>query len=200
VYVIGLTGGIGSGKSAAAGMFAELGAAVVDTDAIAHELTRAGGPAIDAVRDAFGAGFVLSDGSLDRDSMRRLVFRDPAARATLEAILHPRIREQSRSRIAAAPQPYVVLVVPLLIETGACRDLVRRVLVVDCNEKRQLERAMQRSRLSQAEARAIMAAQLPREERIRHADDVLDNDGDMESLRRQVALLHAKYLTLARDP
>jgi dephospho-CoA kinase len=199
-FSVGLTGGIASGKSSAAEMFGELGAAVVDTDAIAHELTRAGGPAIGAIRDAFGAEFILADGSLDRESMRRLVFRDPAAKAKLEAILHPLIREQSRSRVAGARQPYVVLVVPLLFETGACRDLVQRVLVVDCDEERQLTRAMHRSRLSAAEVRAIMAAQLPRAERVGHADDVLDNDGDMEALRRQVTQLHAKYLMLARGP
>jgi dephospho-CoA kinase len=197
-FSVGLTGGIASGKSSAASVFEELGAAVVDTDAIAHELTQSGRPAITAIRDAFGAEYIALDGSLDREKMRQVVFRDPAARAKLEAILHPMIREESRSRVAAARQPYVVLVVPLLLETGAYRDLVRRVLVVDCDEERQLARAAGRSRLTAAEVRAIMAAQLPRAERVSRADDVLANDGDMDGLRRQVALLHAKYLTLAR--
>ncbi len=197
-FCIGLTGGIGSGKSSAAEMFGELGAGVVDTDAIAHELTRAGGAAIEAIRGAFGAEYIASDGGLDRARMRRFVFRDPDAKTRLEGILHPLIGAQSRARVAAAQQPYVVLVVPLLLETGACRDLVQRVLVVDCSEERQLARAMQRSRLPADEVRAIMAAQLPRSGRREQADDVIDNDGGMDALRHQVAQLHEKYLRLAR--
>lgn len=198
MFVIGLTGGIGSGKSAASGMFEELGAAVVDTDAIAHELTRAGGAAMRAIRDAFGPDYIAPDGSLDRAKVRRLVFADDAAKAKLEATLHPLIRERSRASIAAAQQPYVIVVVPLLLETGAYRDLIQRVLAVDCSEEQQVARAVQRSRLSADEVRAIMAAQLPRAERLKRADDVLDNDGSMDALRRQVRELHEKYLALAR--
>lgn len=197
-YVIGLTGGIGSGKSAAAGMFEALGAGMVDTDEISRELTSAGGSAIAALRDAFGADYIAPGGGLDRARMRRLVFSDAAARQKLEAILHPMVRERARAAIAAAPQQYVILVVPLLIETGAYRDLIQRVLVVDCSERRQLARAMSRTRMPAAEVRAIMAAQLPRAERLKHADDVLDNDGGMNALRRQVADLHAGYLERAR--
>lgn len=197
-FCVGLSGGIGSGKSTVAGMFEQCGAAVVDTDAISHELTRPGGDAIGAIRDAFGPGHIAADGSLDRARMRERVFRDPAAKARLEAILHPLIRERSRTSVAAAKQPYVILVVPLLLETGAYHDLVGRVLVIDCSEARQIERATRRSRLSADEVRAIMVSQLPRAERLRHADDVLDNDGGMEALRRQVGELHAKYLALAR--
>lgn len=197
-FCVGLTGGIGSGKSTAAILFAELGAAVVDTDAISHELTRTGGRAIDAIRDAFGAGYIAADGSLDRSRMRERVFSDPAAKSSLEAILHPLIRERSRADVAAAKHPYVILVVPLLLETGAYRDMTRRVLVVDCSEAKQIERATNRSRLSVAEVQAIMASQLPRAERRARADDVIDNDGSIESLRRQAGELHAKYLTLAR--
>jgi len=197
-YCVGLTGGIGSGKSSAARMFEELGAAVVDTDAIAHELTRAGGAAVQAIRDAFGPDYIAPDGGLDRAKMRRLVFGDAAARAKLEALLHPLIRERSRDGIAAARQPYVIVVAPLLLETGAYRDLIARVLVVDCSEERQVARATQRSQLSAEEVRAIMAAQLPRAERVKRADDVLANDGSLEDLRRQVARLHAKYRKLAR--
>jgi dephospho-CoA kinase len=197
-FCVGLTGGIGSGKSTAAKLFGNLGAAVVDTDAISHELTQAGGPAIGAIREAFGGGHIAADGSLDRSRMRELVFGNPDARSRLEAILHPMIRERSRADVAAAKQPYVILVVPLLLETGAYRDLIRRVLVVDCSEARQIERATRRSLLSDAEVRAIMASQLPREVRRARADDVIDNDGGMDALRGQVGDLHDKYLLLAR--
>jgi len=197
-FCVGLTGGIGSGKSTAAALFAELGAAVIDTDAISHELTQPGGRAIDAIRQVFGAGYIAADGSLDRKRMRERVFSDPAAKSRLEAILHPLIRERARADVAAAKQPYVVLVVPLLLETGAYRDVTRRVLVVDCSEAKQIERATRRSRLSAAEVQAIMTTQLPRAERRARADDLIDNDSGMESLRRQAAELHAKYLTLAR--
>ena len=198
-FCVGLTGGIGSGKSSAAKMFEEFGATVVDTDEIAHELTRSGAAATGAIRNAFGTDYIASDGSLDRARMRQLVFRDPAAKAKLEAILHPLIRERSRARITAARRPYVLVVVPLLLETGAYRDLVQRVLVVDCGEEQQLARATRRSRLPAEEVRAIMTAQLPRVERLKHADDVLDNDGSIDQLRQQVSKLHAKYLELARQ-
>jgi dephospho-CoA kinase len=198
-FCVGLTGGIGSGKSTAAKMLREFGAAIVDTDEIAHELTRSGGAAISAILDAFGAGCLAADGSLDREKMRGLVFSDAEARKRLEAILHPMIRRESIARIAAAQQPYVVVVVPLLLETGAYRDLVKRVLVVDCDESQQVARAAQRSGLSAGEVRGIMAAQLSREARLAAADDVMRNDADIDALRRQAATLHAKYLALARQ-
>ena len=197
-FCVGLTGGIASGKSSAATLFEELGAAVVDTDAIAHELTRPRTVAMAGIRDAFGPTYVAADGSLERAKMRQLVFSDPAAKAKLEAILHPLIREQARARIGATQQPYVIVVVPLLIETGAYRDLIQRVLVVDCSEELQVARAMQRSHLKESEVRAILAAQLPRAERLRGADDVIDNNGGIEALRQQIQQLHAKYLALAQ--
>jgi len=197
-YCVGLTGGIGSGKSLASGMFEALGAAAVDTDEISRELTAPRGGAIGAIRREFGAEFVGADGGLDRDRMRRLVFRDAGARARLEAILHPLVRGRTPAAIAAARTPYVIVVVPLLFETGSCAELVQRVVVVDCEEEEQVRRVMARSGLSAEEVRAIMAAQLPRPERLRRADDVLDNNGSVESLQRQVARLHAKYLALAR--
>lgn len=196
---VGLTGGIASGKSSAAKRFEELGAAVVDTDAISHELTKAGTEAMAGIRRAFGPEYASADGSLDRAKMRRLVFADPAAKATLEAILHPMIRERARAQIAAARQPYIVLVVPLLIETGAYRELIQRVLVIDCPEQEQLARAMQRSGLEESEVRAILAAQLPRTERLKHADDVIDNSGGIEELWRQVDAAHVKFLALSRS-
>lgn len=197
-YCIGLTGGIGSGKSSAAEIFRELGAGVVDTDAIAHELTRPGGAALTAIRGQFGAQYIAADGGLDRSKMRRLVFSDPASKKRLEAILHPRIRAESEARIAAAREPYVIIAVPLLLETGAYNALIDRVLVVDCAEEQQVARTMQRSAITAEEVRAIMAAQLPRSERLARADDVLHNDADMAALRRQAEALHGKYLALAR--
>lgn len=197
-FCVGLTGGIGSGKSTAAEMFRELGAAVVDTDELSRELTTAGGGAMPEIRKQFGPEYVATDGSLDRDRMRRLVFGNAAEKEKLEAILHPLIRAASRERVAAASASYVILVVPLLFETGACLDLAKRVLVVDCSEERQIERATRRSRIAADEVRAIMASQLARAARRARADDVIDNDGGMEALRRQVGALHARYLTLAR--
>lgn len=194
--VIGLTGGVGSGKSTVADEFARLGAAIVDTDAIAHELTQKGGAAIPAVAQAFGAGFIR-DGAMDRKAMRDRVFADPAAKKTLEGILHPMIRAESARRIAAAFDqglgPYVVHVVPLLVESGDYRGRVDRVLVVDCPEEVQVARVRTRG-LSEAEARAIVAAQASRADRLAAADDVIENAGTREALRKQVAALHEKYL------
>jgi dephospho-CoA kinase len=196
-YCVGLTGGIGSGKSAASGMFEALGAAVVDTDEISRALTAPGGAAIAEIRKQFGPESIAADGGLDRERMRLLVFRDAASRARLEEILHPLIRSRTRDAIAATRRPYVVVVVPLLFETGACMELIQRVLVVDCEEEEQVRRVMARSGLAAGEARRIMATQLPRAERLRRADDVLHNDGGIEALRSQVAQLHARYLALA---
>ncbi len=197
MYCVGLTGGIGSGKSSAADEFAALGAAIVDSDAIAHELTRAGGAAIPALRAEFGADYIAADGSLDRARMRKLVFGDPQAKRRLEGLLHPLIRQETTARVAAALAPYVLLVVPLLLETGAYRELVQRVLVVDCSEATQIARTMSRSGLTEAEVRAIMAAQLPRAERVARADDVISNEGDRATLRAQVRALHERYLAFA---
>ena len=198
-FCVGLTGGIGSGKSTAAEIFNELGAVVVDTDEISRGLTAVGGGAVAGIRRQFGPEYIAVDGSVDRVRMRARVFSDPDAKSRLEAILHPMIRAESRVRVVAARGPYVILVVPLLLETGAYLDLVQRVLVVDCSEKLQVERATRRSRISAGEVRAIMAAQLPRAARRERADDVIDNDGGIEALRSQVGKLHASYLTLARS-
>lgn len=197
MFCVGVTGGIGSGKSRAAALFGELGAGVVDTDDISHEVTAADGSAMPAITAAFGAAVVTADGSLDRTVMRRLVFENPDTRKQLETILHPRIRELARNRVMASSAPYVLLVVPLLLETGAYRDLIRRVLVVDCAESLQVSRTMQRSNLTADAVRAIMAAQLPRLQRLAGADDVIRNDGDIAQLRGQVTDLHQQYLKLA---
>jgi dephospho-CoA kinase len=196
--VVGLTGGIGSGKSAAADEFARLGAAVVDTDAIAHELTETGGSAIPQVERLFGKDAIAASGAMDRRKMRERVFADPAAKKALEALLHPMIRDESRRRIEAAQAPYVVHVVPLLVESPDYRKRVDRVLVVDCPEALQIERVLARSALPQAEVRAIMASQATRAERLAAADDVIDNSGTLDALREQVAALHQRYLQYSR--
>ena len=196
-FIVGLTGGIGSGKSAAADCFAAHGIGVVDTDAIAHELTAADGAAMPALRAEFGWEVAAADGALDRSRMRRLAFADPAVRWRLEGILHPMIRELAGERCRQAGSPYVILAVPLLVESGTYRGRCDRVLVVDCPESLQISRVMARSKLSEAEVRAIMAAQASREDRLAVADDVLDNGGDLHHLEIQVADLHRKYLRLS---
>ena len=198
--MVGLTGGIGSGKSAAAECFAQLGAAVVDTDAISHALTGPGGAAIAAIRQAFGDHMITSQGALDRAAMREQVFADTASRARLEAILHPMIRSEARRQCAAANAPYVVLMVPLLVETGAYRDTVNRIAVVDCPEDLQIARVCQRSGLTERQVRTIMDAQVPRAVRLASADDVIDNCGDLAQLHQVIAALHQKYLELAQTP
>ena len=197
--VVGLTGGIGSGKSAAADEFARLGAAIVDTDLIAHELTGSGGLAIPGIKQLFGEQAIGPDGAMDRGKMRGHVFSDPGAKRKLEALLHPLIREESARRIAAARAPYVVHVVPLLIESPDYRRRVDRVLVIDIPEDTQVARVRSRSGLSEDEVRAIMRTQAPRAQRLAAADEVLDNGGSRDALRTQVAALHQKYLQFARS-
>jgi len=197
---IGLTGGIGSGKSTAARFLADRGAAVIDTDEIARDLTGTGGEALPALREAFGEGLVPRDGVLDRGAMRALAFTDAAARARLEAILHPRIRAEAGRRIAAAAGPYAVLVVPLLFESGAWAGTLERIVVVDCSEALQVERAVARSGLAVEEARRIMAAQWPRWRRLQAADEVLWNGGDRAALEAQCGRLHARLCAGTQSP
>ena len=197
-YVVGLTGGIGSGKSAAADRFGELGAAIVDTDAIAHALTGPGGQAIPAIRAAFGDAVITPDGALDRKAMRDRAFADPNERRRLEAILHPAIGAESARQVSAARAPYVVLVVPLLVESGKYRERCNSLCVVDCPVDVQVARVMTRSRLPEEQVRAIMATQASREQRLAAADEVIDNSGDLATLVAQVDRLHEKYLAAAR--
>lgn len=197
-YCVGLTGGIGSGKSSAARLFESLGAGIVDVDNISHTLTKPGGAAIPFIREQFGEAFITPDGSMDRTRMRDQVFSDAPAKARLEAILHPLINQAARDQVALATQPYLMLVVPLLLERDGYRDLIQRVAVVDCSEQQQIERTMRRSAISAASVRAIMATQLPRDQRLARADDVLHNDMGEDNLRQQVAVLHQRYLDLAR--
>ena len=198
-FVVSLTGGIGSGKSAVAALFARRGITVVDTDAIAHELTSPGGGAMEAILESFGSDFITPEGALDRARMRALVFRDPQSKRRLERILHPRIRAESAVRITAASSPYVILVVPLLLEAGVDRARYQRVMVVDCDEDVQIERVMRRSHLPDDEVRRIMASQVGRQERREAADDVVDNSEGLDDLEPQVEALHRRYLALARE-
>ncbi len=199
-FAVGLTGGIGSGKSAAAEALASLGAAIVDSDVIAHRLTAAGGEAIAPIAREFGPEYVGADGALDRQRMRELVFRDPAARRRLEAILHPRIRDLSLAAAGAAADhaPYVVFVVPLLVESRSWRSRVDRLLVVDCSAATQVARVRARSGLAADLARSIIAQQASRAERLRAADDVLVNEGRLDQLAARVRRLHLHYVEHAR--
>lgn len=194
---IGLTGGIGSGKTSVADIFAEIGVPVIDTDVIARQLTRRDGAALPAIRAIWGESVMRPDGELDRNAMRRTVFADRRERQQLEAILHPLIRQQVVNALSAVNAPYVVVVIPLLVETGSYRDLLDRVLVVDCPESLQIERVRARSRLSKEEVLAILAAQADRASRLAAADDIITNDSDRRSLRDQVLSIHAGYSEIA---
>ncbi len=197
MFVVGLTGGIGSGKSTVADAFAALGMPVIDTDVIARELTAQDGAALDAIRAAFGESVMQADGTLDRAALRRHVFTDAAARYQLEAILHPLIRQHVEQTLAQLTAHYALLVIPLLVETGAYRDVLTRILVVDCPEETRIARVMARSGLARDEVMAILAAQATRAERLAVADDVILNTASPEDLRAAVASLHQRYLALA---
>lgn len=196
-FSVGLTGGIGSGKTTVADMLAARGAAVVDTDQIAHQLTAPDGLAIPQIRAQFGDAFLTAEGAMDRSRMRAYVFAEPGAKARLEAILHPLIRAETERAAQQAQGDYLVFVVPLLVESGGWRQRVSRVLVVDCHEPTQVRRVISRSGLPESQVRAIMAAQATREQRLAAADDVISNDGDALALVPQVDRLHALYASLA---
>ncbi|MGB9094481.1 MAG: dephospho-CoA kinase [Gallionella sp.] len=194
VFCVGLTGGIGCGKSTVAELFAGHGAGIIDTDAISRHLTQSGGDAIAAIRAAFGDAYITAEGSLDRARMRGLIFADAGAKQRLERILHPLILEQARLQLEQLQdRPYVIIAVPLLPESPAFRQLTQRILVVDCSESTQIARVVTRSRMSEAEVRAIIAQQTPRDQRLRIADDVIRNDAGLDSLAEQVAALHRNY-------
>lgn len=198
MMIIGLTGGIGSGKSEAARLFADLGVPVADTDAIAHALTATGQPALQEISKAFGDEVLQADGSLNRACLRQRIFSDPAARQTLESILHPKIRDEVASFLDCnASAPYRIVMVPLLFETGAYANLIDRSLLLDCDESLQIMRAMARSHLSEAEVRAIMAAQCSREQRLALTSDVILNNGTLADLKNQIREKHEKYIRLA---
>ena len=196
--VIALTGGIGSGKTTVAERLAQGGAAVIDTDLIAHALTAPAGAAMAAIAAAFGPGPIAAEGSLDRAAMRRLIFSDARARHRLEAILHPLIRARMDEELTQVQAPYAVLAIPLLFETG-WTDVADRILVVDLPEPLQIARVVARSGLTEAEVRLILASQARRETRRQGADDLIDNSGNLEDLLARTDALHESYLRLAQD-
>jgi dephospho-CoA kinase len=194
---IGLTGGIASGKSTVADLFAALGVTIVDTDIIAREIVEPGKPALDEIRDIFGSVVINEQGSLDRARLRNMVFANESQRRQLESILHPRIRDAALQQAALAPGPYVIIVVPLLFESPM-KDAMDRILVVDCTEETQLRRLTERDNESEEQARRIIGAQASRAERLSIADDVIANDNDLATTRDAVLSLHDYYLSLAR--
>ena len=197
--IIGLTGGIGCGKSAASQLFSELGIDVIDTDVISQRLTQPTGLAIPLIQKEFGKDFITTDNALDRSKMRQLVFSNEDARLRLENILHPLILQETLLHIEHSHSSYIILVVPLLLENDEYRTLVQRILVIDCDEEQQLRRTMSRSQLSEQQVRSIMAAQVSRQFRLQNADDVIVNNQDLAHLRTQALQLHRIYLSLSQD-
>ena len=198
-FVVGLTGGIGSGKSTISNVFAGHGITVVDTDAIAHEITAPHGQAIAPLRQAFGDQAIAADNSLDRDWMRQRVFEDASERARLEAILHPMIRQLTTQRVLNASSAYVIMDIPLLVESGNWSQRCDRVLVVDCRVETQISRVLERNSLSRQRIESIIAVQASRADRLAAADDVIDNDGDLQVATAQAHRLHEQYLELAQQ-
>lgn len=197
MWIVGLTGGIASGKSTVAALFARHGITIVDTDELARDVVGVGSEGLAQVVAAFGDEVLTADGNLDRRRLREHIFADEAARARLEALLHPRIEALARERIGAAAGPYCLLVVPLLVEKN-WQHMVDRVLVVDAPEADQIARLRSRDTIGEAEARAAMSTQSARAPRLAAADDVIDNRHGLAALERRVATLHEDYLTLAQ--
>ena len=196
---IGLTGGIASGKSLIADLFAELGIAIIDTDVIARELVQPGQAALDDIRNTFGDAVFADDGTLDRRAMRQQIFADDDARSRLEAILHPRIQAETLRQADMARGDYLLIVVPLLTES-ALKDEVDRILLVDCDEATQIERLLARDAESEDQARRVLASQASREQRLAIADDIIHNDSSIDAAVSQVSALHDTYLALAHLP
>jgi len=202
IPLIGLTGGIGSGKTAVSDLLGKLGAGIIDTDLIAHQITAPNGAAIDSIKNEFGSNFIDNTGALNRDRMRTLVFADPAARKQLEAITHPLIRQETIRQAKALTKegaPYLVFVVPLLIESKSWQGVADLLVVVDCPKDLQIQRVMQRSNLSRDEVEKILQAQSSREARLQHADFILENQGNLADLEAEVAQLHQKILQIQKD-
>ncbi|MFL9917415.1 dephospho-CoA kinase [Paraburkholderia fungorum] len=198
MFAVGLTGGIGSGKSTVADLFAARGVPLVDTDLIAHRITAPHGVAMPQIAAEFGDAFVAADGSLDRARMRTLVFSDDGARKRLESITHPLIRAETEREWNEAQGPYVIVVVPLLVESGSWKTRVNRVLTVDCSVDTQISRVMSRNGFSREQVLAIIARQATREARLAAADDVIDNDNaPLDALKAQVDAQHRAYLSVA---
>jgi dephospho-CoA kinase len=202
IPLIGLTGGIGSGKTAVSSLLAQLGAGIVDTDLIARQITAPHGSAIALIKKQFGPDFITTDGALNRDKMRSLVFATPEARKSLEAITHPLIRQEAAKQALQLSEKgalYLVFVVPLLIESASWQNLIDLLVVVDCPQETQIQRVMQRSNLSREEVEQILAAQASRQERLKHADMVIENQGSLKQLEVEVQNLHQKILQFQKD-
>ena len=197
VYVVGLTGGVGSGKSTVAELFAKLGVTIADADQAARTVVQPGSPALQEIEQAFGPEVLLQDGTLDRAAMRKRIFANQQERKKLEAITHPKIKEEIQRQLAAAKGSYAILVVPLLLETG--QELADRILVVDAPEEQQINRTIKRDNSSRQQVVSMLKAQASRSERLRQADDVIDNSKDPDQLPQQVEQLHRKYLGLAGE-
>ncbi|PXW88332.1 dephospho-CoA kinase [Nitrosomonas sp. Nm84] len=198
-FIVGLTGGIGCGKSSASKLFSDLGIDVIDTDVIARQLTESGGSAIHMIQEAFGNSFITPDNALNRNKMRDLIFSNSAARLKLEKILHPHILKETALQIEQVHSSYAIIVVPLLFETNDYSNIIQRTLVIDCDEQQQLSRTMARSHLPQQKVRTIMATQISRKIRLQRADDIIINNQDIDCLRIQVLHLHHQYLSLAKN-
>lgn len=197
-FSIGLTGGIGSGKSTVAKLFAEHGAGIIDMDDIAHRLTAPDGKAMDVIRREFGEAYVSDDGSLDRARMRELVFQEPSARKKLESILHPMIRQEAWDQAMRLKKDYVIFVIPLLTEQPVWQEMASRILVVDCPEELQIQRVMLRSGMLRQQVESIMATQATRTERKAIADDLILNNNGVENLSVEVSRLDAEYKKIAQ--
>lgn len=198
-YIIGLTGGIGCGKTSASKLFANLGVDIIDTDEIARELTQSEGAAISTIRKEFGDAYISTEGALDRNQMRQLVFSDGFSRQKLEKILHPFILTEAARRAELTNSPYVIMVIPLLFETNDYDRIIQRSLVIDCDEENQITRTMKRSGLNEKEVRAIIAAQISRQKRLQKSDDVIVNNNGLDYLQKQVNKHHQKYLALSKN-
>lgn len=195
MYVVALTGGIGSGKSEAAKIFAELGVPVTDVDAISHQLTAAKQPLVKELQVNFGSKYITSDGALNRSAMRDLVFNDKNALTKLNAILHPAIYAEAVEQLQQhADAPYQILVIPLLFESPRYSTHINRILVIDCDEKTQIARVKQRSQLPESQIAAIIEAQTPRKKRLMLANDVIENNENVENLREKILLIHKNYI------
>jgi len=203
IPLIGLTGGIGSGKTAVSDLLGELGAGIIDTDLISHQITAPGGKAIPLIAKAFGADFIDSQGALIRPKMRTVVFEDPSARKVLEQITHPLIQEETAKQaieLAKSGVPYLVFVVPLLIESGSWIKLIDYLVVVDCPEETQIQRVMHRNNMSRLDVENILKAQTSRTPRLAAANTVIENQGSMDELKLEVLKLHQKLLKILEEP
>ena len=195
MFIVALTGGIGSGKSTAAHIFAELGIPITDVDVISHQLTAANQPLVKEIEKIFGNQYITPEGALNRDAMRKLVFNDDAARAKLNAILHPAIYDEAVKALTFTKNaPYQILVIPLLFESPHYKKLINRILLINCDEKIQIERVKTRSQLSESEIIKIIRTQTPQNERLTLADDVIQNDGNVKELRKKILEIHQKYI------